>query len=229
MALRSKLSLQIDGNIKTSISQRLASILLHSYNFPYHPELATQSSKMSMHSQRLNSSLKTPQSTSSSLLGHVFIDDKHRITTPLAFAEPPVFKGQLSGPAYSPSGFTSTLPDGMGLPTGNLSQDQLPGIVSYGLGAPGFLSQYEMYSDGKTSSESSAKPRLVKCTWPGCSRSVQKTNLTRHVNETHRRVVKAVCDNCGRGFTRPYMLKNHTCRSSQRHGNLLCSSQCVYK
>jgi hypothetical protein len=89
---------------------------------------------------RLNSSLKTPQSTSSSQLGHFFIDDEHRITTPLAFgelnavlllltlpelpilAEPPAFEGQLSGPAYSPSGFTSTLPDGMGLPTGNLSQ-----------------------------------------------------------------------------------------------------------
>jgi hypothetical protein len=130
----------------------------------------------------------------------------------------------------------------MGLPVGNLSQgkfaictaslsnayrvwpDQLPGVIGYG--APGFLSQpeYDIYSDGKMLSESSARhdqqPRLpiaqggqkkVKCTWPGCLRSVQKNNLTRHVNEMHRRVVKAVCDGCGRGFMRSYMLKNHTC------------------
>jgi hypothetical protein len=89
---------------------------------------------------RFKSSLKAPQSTSSSQLGHVFLDDEHQITMPLAFgefnavlpllalpellilAEPPVFEGQLSGPAYNPSGFTSTLPDGMGLPVGNLSQ-----------------------------------------------------------------------------------------------------------
>ncbi|KAG1722329.1 uncharacterized protein EDB91DRAFT_214341 [Suillus paluster] len=48
---------------------------------------------------------------------------------------------------------------------------------------------------------------------PGCSRLVKKENRTCHVNEIHRRKVKAVCADCGKGFTRSYMKKDHICRA----------------
>ncbi|KAG1884663.1 hypothetical protein F4604DRAFT_1676770 [Suillus subluteus] len=139
-------------------------------------------------------------------------------------AESLAFEGQLSDLEYGPLGFTDTLPEAMGLSIGNLSQDLLPGAVSYGLGVPGLLPQYDTHSNGKTLSESSARhdqqPCLpivqdgrhkVTCSWPGCSRTVQKNSLARHVNEMHRRVVKAVCDSCGKGFEvlsfLPYVLR----------------------
>ncbi|KAG2041292.1 hypothetical protein BDR03DRAFT_946125 [Suillus americanus] len=200
---------------------------------------------MSVYLQRLKTSPKTPQSTSPSQLGHVLVHDDPQITMPLAFdelnavlplltppeppvlAEPLAFEGQLSDLEYGPLGFTSTLPEAMSI--GDLSQDLLPGTVSYGLGVPGLQPQYDKYSDGKTLSESSARrdqqPCLpiaqdgrdkVMCTWPDCSRVVQKKGLARHVNEMHRRVVKAVCYRCGNGFTRQYMLKSHLCRAKYR-------------
>ncbi|KIK38756.1 hypothetical protein CY34DRAFT_14848 [Suillus luteus UH-Slu-Lm8-n1] len=142
--------------------------------------------------------------------------------------EPQVFRGQLSGLEYGPSGFARTLPEGARLPIGilpgNLLFSGTNGVVSYGLGVPGFPPNYGTYSDGEMPSESSARrgqqPRFpveqggqdkVKCTWPGCSRAVKKDNLTRHVNEMHQRKVKAVCTGCRKGFSRPYMLKYHTC------------------
>ncbi|KAG2066375.1 hypothetical protein BDR04DRAFT_1121221 [Suillus decipiens] len=51
----------------------------------------------------------------------------------------------------------------------------------------------------------------VKCTWPGCSKFVKKESRTRHVNETHLKKVKTVCADCGKGFTRSYMKKDHIC------------------
>ncbi|KAG1884662.1 hypothetical protein F4604DRAFT_1676769 [Suillus subluteus] len=146
--------------------------------------------------------------------------------------EPLAFQDQFSDLEYGPLGFTSILPEGVDLPICKLPQDLLlsspSGLVSYELGVPEFLPQYDAYSDGKTLSESSRRdqqPRLpimqggkdkVKCTWPGCSRTVKKDNLTRHVNEMHQWKVKAVCASCGRGFTRPYMLKVHICRAESR-------------
>ncbi|KAG2348203.1 hypothetical protein BDR05DRAFT_956732 [Suillus weaverae] len=179
------------------------------------------------------------------------VDDKPQIIVPLALdefdagspsltppklsilTEPLAFRSQLPDPEYGPLGFTSTLPEGVGLPIGKLSQDlSLSGtsdVIGYGLGIPGFLPQYDTYFDGKTLPESSARhdqqPRLpiaqgsqdkVKCTWSGCSRAVKKDNLTRHVNEMHRRKVKAVCAGCGKRFARPYMLKDHICRDKCR-------------
>ncbi|KAG2743312.1 hypothetical protein P692DRAFT_20838969 [Suillus brevipes Sb2] len=44
-------------------------------------------------------------------------------------------------------------------------------------------------------------------------RAVKKDNLTRHVNEMHRRKVKAVCTGCRKGFARPYVLKAHIYRA----------------
>ncbi|KAG1778298.1 hypothetical protein EV702DRAFT_1095450 [Suillus placidus] len=133
-------------------------------------------------------------------------------------AEPLAFRGQLSDLEYGPLGFTSTLPEGVGRVQPDLLLSGTSGVASYGLGIPGFLPQYDKYFNGKTLSESSARhdqqPCLpiaqgsqdkVKCTWSGCSRAVRKDNLTRHVNEMHRRKVKAVCAGCGKRFARPYM------------------------
>lgn len=54
----------------------------------------------------------------------------------------------------------------------------------------------------------------VRCTWLGCSRVIKKDNHARHVEEIHLRKVKAVCNDCGREFSRMYMKKNHVCRGS---------------
>ncbi|KAG1851795.1 hypothetical protein C8R48DRAFT_676382 [Suillus tomentosus] len=156
------------------------------------------------------------------------------LLTPQEFsvlAEPPAFQGQFSDLKYGPLGFgTSTLPEGLSIGTipQNLLPDGSPGVVSYGLGVLGGLPQYDTYSGGKTLSESSTshdqQPCLpiaqdslshykVKCIWPECSRAVKKDNLTRHVNEVHRRKVKAVCIGCGKKFARPYMLRDHICRA----------------
>ncbi|KAG2743320.1 hypothetical protein P692DRAFT_201794953 [Suillus brevipes Sb2] len=81
-----------------------------------------------------------------------------------------------------------------------------------------------MYSEGETLPGSSSRldqqllhpieegtRKKVQCTWPGCSKLVKKESRTRHVNETHLRKVKTVCASCGKGFTRSYMKKYHTC------------------
>ncbi|KAG1800488.1 hypothetical protein EV424DRAFT_1545725 [Suillus variegatus] len=142
-------------------------------------------------------------------------------------AESQAFQGQPSNLEYGPLGFTSTLPEG--LPISRLPQDLLTS-GSDRLDAPDFLPQYDTYFDEKTTSESESsanrdqQPCLpiqvaqagkdrVKCTWSGCSRTLKKDSLTRHVNEMHRRKVKAVCDGCGRGFARPYMFRGHICRA----------------
>ncbi|KAG1763385.1 hypothetical protein EDD22DRAFT_969439 [Suillus occidentalis] len=125
------------------------------------------------------------------------------------------------------SGFASTLPEGARLPISDLPENLLlDGVVSYEFGVAEFPPNYGTYSDAEMLPESSARhdqqPRFsieqggqdkVKCTWPGCSKSVKKENLTRHVNEVHRRKVKAVCTRCKKGFSRPYMLRDHICRA----------------
>ncbi|KAJ8589442.1 hypothetical protein M405DRAFT_841877 [Rhizopogon salebrosus TDB-379] len=49
----------------------------------------------------------------------------------------------------------------------------------------------------------------VQCTWPKCSKAIKKSGLSRHINETHLRVVKGVCAHCGRAFQRIYLKNNH--------------------
>ncbi|KAG2743310.1 hypothetical protein P692DRAFT_20747927, partial [Suillus brevipes Sb2] len=84
--------------------------------------------------------------------------------------------------------------------------------------------QHGTYSEGETfpGASSRLKQQLplpieqgsqdeVQCTWPGCSKLVKKASRTRHVNETHLRMVKTVCASCGKGFARSYMKKYHTC------------------
>lgn len=170
---------------------------------------------------------------------HTFVDDEHQAIMPLALNEvntispslaPPelsilaeslVFQGQFLDLEHGPLGFTSSLQEGGGLPQ-DLLLSETSGFISYEFCVPELLPQDDTYSE-KMLPESSARhdePRLapvqggqaqVKCTWPGCSRSVKKNNLTRHVNEMHHRRVKAVCVSCGKGFARPYMLKGHIC------------------
>ncbi|KAG2108055.1 uncharacterized protein F5147DRAFT_181567 [Suillus discolor] len=142
-------------------------------------------------------------------------------------AESQAFQGQPSNLEY---GFTSTLPES--LPISRLSQDLLL-TGSYRLDVPDFSPQYDTYFDGKMMSESESSASRdqqsshpiqvakadqvkVKCTWPGCSKALRKDSLARHINETHRRKVKAVCVYCGKRFARPYMLKNHIYRAERR-------------
>ncbi|KAG2139079.1 uncharacterized protein EDB93DRAFT_1164024 [Suillus bovinus] len=143
--------------------------------------------------------------------------------------EPLAFQGQFVDLKYDPLGLTRTLSEG--LRDSKLPQDLLlsgtSGIVSHGLDVPVLLPEYDIYSAAKTLSESSTSqdkrhvPRSiaqgsqdrVNCSWPGCSRAVRKDNLTRHVNEMHRRKVKATCTGCGKGFARPYMLNEHICQA----------------
>ncbi|KAG1805791.1 uncharacterized protein BJ212DRAFT_1390294 [Suillus subaureus] len=176
---------------------------------------------MSMYLQRLKSSLKKTQSTSS-------FDELDAVLPSLTLpelpilAEPLAFESQFSDLEYGPVVFTSTLPENIGLPVGNLSQDLLPGVVDYGLGVPELPPQYTLIESSARHDQQPCPPFAqggrdkVMCTWPGCSRAVQKNSLARHINEMHRRVVKAVCDSCERGFARPYMLKNHICRAKYR-------------
>ncbi|OJA20117.1 hypothetical protein AZE42_04108 [Rhizopogon vesiculosus] len=159
------------------------------------------------------------------------------LSQPLAFQH---LQNQLSdqseGYNYIPEesvGITGTfnLPQGVDLDPPPLSPD-LPlsdsGSVGYELGTQPFQSfivEYDTYSDGQTSSGSSASrhkelrlsivqggQEKVICTWPGCSRVVNEDNHFRHVNEAHLRKVKDVCTGCGRAFPRMYMKKNHICR-----------------
>ncbi|KAG2348201.1 hypothetical protein BDR05DRAFT_995642 [Suillus weaverae] len=149
--------------------------------------------------------------------------DHFLLIQPLALYDQ--FSDQEYGPPLKSVGVTGPLPE----PGGQLSQDLLlfdtSGLASIELGAQPFLTQHGTYSEGQTLSGCSARrdqrlPRSivrnsqgkVKCTWPGCSRFVKKGNLTRHMNETHWRKIKAVCASCGKGFTRPYLRKNHICR-----------------
>ncbi|KAG2112742.1 hypothetical protein BD769DRAFT_56606 [Suillus cothurnatus] len=102
-----------------------------------------------------------------------------------------------------------------------------PDCVNYELGEQTFVPQHGPRSEGETLPGSSSRldpqsslPTVqgnqdkVKCTWPGCSKFVKKWSRTRHVNETHLQKVRAVCESCGRGFTRLYMKKDHVCKSS---------------
>ncbi|KAG2112741.1 hypothetical protein BD769DRAFT_1492066 [Suillus cothurnatus] len=122
-------------------------------------------------------------------------------------------------------GIASTLQESVD-PIAQITEDPFHrSTSSYEHAAGDFIPQNGTYPDEQTSSGSSTGldeqvslavvqgiNRKVKCTWFGCSSSVNKDNLTRHVNEVHLRKIKVVCDECGKGFARPYMKKDHNCR-----------------
>ncbi|KAG2111756.1 hypothetical protein DEU56DRAFT_211646 [Suillus clintonianus] len=139
------------------------------------------------------------------------------------------FHGQLSDQWYGPFnsvGDMGSLPEDADPPFGQRSQDRdTAGFISHQFGAQSFPHQHDIYPEGQTFPGSSSihdqqlplpivqVSHKVKCTWPGCTRFLQKDSLTRHVNETHRRKVKAVCADCGRKFTRRYLKTAHICRA----------------
>lgn len=153
------------------------------------------------------------------------------LSTPLdrsLLLQPLALCGQFSDNEYGPSlglvGVAGSLPE----PGGQLSQGLLlcdtSGLVSHEDGAQPVITQHDTYSEGRTSSGCSARcgqpfplPIMqsnqgkVKCTWPGCTRFVKNGSLARHLNEIHRRKIKAVCASCGKGFTRLYLQKSHVC------------------
>ncbi|KAG2126519.1 hypothetical protein DEU56DRAFT_959513 [Suillus clintonianus] len=140
---------------------------------------------------------------------------------------PLALHGQFSDQGYGPLesvGDMGSLLEDADPPFSQCSQDRdTAGFISHKLGAKSFLHQHDMYPEGQTLSGSSSThdqrfpppivqiSHKVKCTWPGCTRFLKKDGLTRHVNETHRRKVKAVCAVCGKKFTRPYLKRNHIC------------------
>ncbi|KAG2066376.1 hypothetical protein BDR04DRAFT_1169953 [Suillus decipiens] len=147
---------------------------------------------------------------------HTLGDDEHQAIMPLVLNDvntippslaPPeisvlakslAFRNQFLDLEHNPLWFTSSLQEDL------LLLSETSGFVSNELGVPEFLPRDDTYSK-EMLPDSSARhdqPHLaivqggqdkVRCTWPGCSRSVKKNNLTRHVNEMHRRRVKAVC------------------------------------
>ncbi|KAG2050269.1 hypothetical protein BDR06DRAFT_652290 [Suillus hirtellus] len=57
----------------------------------------------------------------------------------------------------------------------------------------------------------------VKCTWPGCSSILKKDSHTRHVDNIHLRIVKAICTRCEREFTRKYAKTKHELTCLRTH------------
>ncbi|KAG1799268.1 uncharacterized protein HD556DRAFT_1439674 [Suillus plorans] len=128
-------------------------------------------------------------------------------------------------PLYSqlPDGPLGLLLEGVNHPLGQFSQDVVPYSSSdpdgYESMAQDFVPQHSTYSEEQTPSSSSVEhdeqspvQERVQCTRPGCSSVVNKSNLTRHINEVHERKVKARCASCGKGFARPYMMDDHILR-----------------
>ncbi|KAG2132971.1 hypothetical protein DEU56DRAFT_422851 [Suillus clintonianus] len=48
----------------------------------------------------------------------------------------------------------------------------------------------------------------VRCFWNNCNKELNKESLSRHVEETHRRI-KYTCGACSKTFTRSYNLAKH--------------------
>ncbi|KAG1749439.1 hypothetical protein EDB19DRAFT_1904540 [Suillus lakei] len=114
----------------------------------------------------------------------------------------------------------------LGRPPQNLLPYGISGSTSYEPGARDILPQHSIYSEEQTLPDSSYRhdqplpppvvqghQNKVKCTQPRCIAVVNRENLTRHINEVHRRKIKARCDRCGKGFARPYMKKHHILRA----------------
>ncbi|KAG1884614.1 hypothetical protein F4604DRAFT_1676734 [Suillus subluteus] len=89
------------------------------------------------------------------------------------------------------------------LPYGTESTDHVPG--AHGILPLHSSSAEEQTWPGSSSRHDQSPPPPM----PGCRRFLKKENLTRHINEVHKRKIKARCDHCGREFTRPYLKKEH--------------------
>ncbi|KAG1728714.1 uncharacterized protein EDB91DRAFT_1349992 [Suillus paluster] len=155
------------------------------------------------------------------------VDDGPQTITPESLE----FREWLSVPEYGPLGSvgaTNALPDGGDSLVGQLPQDPLlcdtSSSVRYQSGAQPSLPQYGAYPEAQTLPDPPVRrdqqplPHIVqgshnkvRCTQLRCTKVVRKDGLTRHINEVHRRKVKAVCAGCGKAFTRPYMKKDHIC------------------
>ncbi|KAG0701087.1 hypothetical protein DFH29DRAFT_1069848 [Suillus ampliporus] len=173
---------------------------------------------------------------SSSVNLQAFVDDEPNaipllLTPPVLLPEPLVFYGQPSHLEYGPLeylGVNSTLPEGVDPLVGQLPQDlflcDTSSSASNEPDAQSFLPQDGTYSVEQTLPYPSELPLpivqgsqdKIKCTQPGCWRVIRKDGLGRHVNETHRRKIKAVCASCGKGFMRPYMERDHICQAGRR-------------
>lgn len=152
----------------------------------------------------------------------------------LTFVNKPLpFYGRLSDLEFDhtkPVGVTSTLQESVDL-VSQPPQDVFHyGTSSYEAPAGDLLSQHDTFPEGLDASNSSANldeqlpltvvqviRERVKCNWSGCSRVVNKDNLTRHINEMHRRKIRVICSRCGKGYTRPYLMTGHNCRV--KHGD----------
>lgn len=146
--------------------------------------------------------------------------------------EPRPFYGRLLDLEFDhiePVGVASTLQESVDLVL-RPPQDLLH-YSTFGYEAPAgdTLSQHDTFPEGLEPSDSSAGlieqlpltvvrgiREKVKCNWSGCSRVVNKNNLTHHINELHRRKIRAVCNRCGKGYTRPYLMMGHNCRVKHR-------------
>ncbi|KAG0701089.1 hypothetical protein DFH29DRAFT_1080326 [Suillus ampliporus] len=113
--------------------------------------------------------------------------------------QPPALHGQLSDREYGPLEsveVTGSLPEGADRSVDQLCQDLLLGgtssVVSHEPGAQPFLPQHGMYSEGHALYQQPPLP------------------IVQGGQD------KAVCAGCGKGFTRPYMKKDHICRAERR-------------
>ncbi|KAG1763383.1 hypothetical protein EDD22DRAFT_887308 [Suillus occidentalis] len=148
--------------------------------------------------------------------------------------EPPPFYGRLLDIEFNqtePIEVTSTLQESADL-VSQPSQDLFRyGTSSYEAPAGDFPSHHDTFPERLDASNSSANldeqlpltivqviRERVQCNWPGCSRIVNKDNLTRHINEMHRRRIRVICNRCGKGYTRRYMMTSHNCRAGHRDG-----------
>ncbi|KAG2070438.1 hypothetical protein BDR04DRAFT_1155468 [Suillus decipiens] len=152
---------------------------------------------------------------------------------PLTIIQDPLpFYGQLSDLEFEPLesvGVASTPQESVDF-VARLPQDIFPYSSNYEPATGDFLSHHGAHPDGQAASGSSTKldeqplvtvvqgvQEKVRCSWSGCSRVVKKENLSRHVNEVHRRRIKVVCNQCGNGFARPYLMRDHNCRAKRRN------------
>ncbi|KIK43052.1 hypothetical protein CY34DRAFT_106594 [Suillus luteus UH-Slu-Lm8-n1] len=168
-----------------------------------------------------NSFLSTPPN-----LGHSLLPQ------PLLFLNGQPSAQEYGSLAPSSVGVGNTLPEGTDPTVYQVSQQSLltgaSGSVSFELGTQSF--QKFLAEDDTSEEQTLSGPSVgyyhrqclpivrdgedkVKCMWSGCSGIIRKDSYTRHVNEVHKRLIKAICTTCGKKFPRPYMKKTHICPS----------------
>lgn len=168
----------------------------------------------------IQATVNEPQTIAPSVLDEV---DASTWSSDLSFPEPLPFYSQLPNGPLASVGSTGLLLEGVNHSLVHIRKDVVPYSSSdpdgYEPMAQDFVPQHSTYSEEQTLSSSSAEhdeqlpvQEKVQCTRPGCSSVVNKSNLTRHINEVHERKVKARCASCLKGFARPYMMYDHVLR-----------------